>query len=534
MKNAISQNFILQFEQSVKNNWDSVAVREFPGKSITYKELAESIEALHAFWAECGLKKGDKIAICARNSCRWVELYMAIVTAGYVAVLLPATSSVNSIKLLLAHSDSRFLYVDSDIVSNQNDTSSLGVEYLVHIDNSFVPKCCNESSPERLSFASIFPDDICTLVYTSGSSGIPKGCMLSVKNITANFYSYDNPFVRDELFQIDTVLPFSHVFGLIGFVILPLCFGAQDVIMTSSPTPANICTMMAHFKPAFFSTVPLVLLKVIEYIIGKSIEEEMAEDYSDKVCGYYKALKEKVQKALGGNINVFYSGGASMPLSLELFLNERIGIPCISGYGLSESGLITAVSLSQSFRSSGKIHPHNEVRIVSENSDSLPGEIQVKGDNVFVGYYKNDAATLAAFTVDGWFHTGDLGYIDQDGFLYITGRCKHILLTSNGENIYPEDIETYMNASPYVNESILVQRGEKLHAIVVPNREKAKADSLETEALNREIDKVVREASKRIPDFTIISSFELRDEPLERTPKGSLKRYLYSDGIKEN
>lgn len=224
-----------------------------------------------------------------------------------------------------------------------------------------------------------------------------------------------------------------------------------------------------------------------------------------------------------------------MSIDLEQRLIHTLQLPFVTGYGTTECGPLSAGIVGKYQRGScGRILDKNVIRIAGDGVSSIEGEVQIKGDNVFAGYYKDINATKAAFTEDGWFKTGDLGYIDGEGNLFITGRCKDMLLTSNGENIYPEEVEPIVNASPYVKESILVQRGEKLYAIVVPDREQAEADGLDAEGLNKKIDEAVREASKKLPGFTIISGFEQRDEPLERTPKGSLKRYLYSDGIKEN
>lgn len=518
------ENFIALFEKSLKENTKKAAFIEYHGDSVTYEVLAKRINAYHNHWREIGLSKGDKIAICGKNSCRWAELYLAIVSGGYVAVLFPTDLPFDSYTRLLSFSDCRCLYCDDDLLSFAKTNKKIGIEFVYNIRSTIFSLESKKPSLVNLEFAKVSPEDLCTILFTTGSTGFPKGCMLSVRNISFGLETHDHPFAADEDNYVNLFLPFYHIFGLTGMLILPVCFGAQSIILTQPPTPQNICSILQRYKPLFISVVPFIIKKLIEYIYKCPIEEIILEGEKQ---GSFKEIRDKFVKELGGNIQVIYSGGTAMPPDVESFLCKKIQFPCISGYGLSETGCITQVSLSQSFRSCGTIHPDCHVRILSNNPHSVPGEIQVFGDNVFLGYYKNDTATRSAFTSDKWFHTGDLGVFDEYGFLYIVGRCKDIIITSNGENIYPGDIEYELNLNPYIKESLLTKKEDKLHAIIVIDRNQVKIDNISDIEVLRQIEISIAKANNLLPGFSFISSYSLRNEFLERTEKGELKRMFF-------
>lgn len=548
-------NFIKLFEHSVKENWNSIALTDYPGESRTYKEMAYSISSLHLYWKSIGLNQGDKIAICASNSSNWVITYFAIVTGGYIAVVIPRNITIEELTLLVDHSDSILLYTTKDIslsLSLDNlpkvlAVFEIGTNSLLYVgyqeQNKKLSSCpelvSHKISQDEINYYGNSADEFCTLLYTSGSTGQPKGVMLSSLNISDVVGIFDWFSAADgEKIHVNTVLPFYHVFGLMVEVIPALCRGMQFVILTLPCSPENICSVMSRYRPKYMITVPIVLQNTVEYILNdkllNKLDEQSIADWQNH-SEFFSSLRKEIVSSLGGRLELFYCGGAAIDSFYESLIVDKMQIPIVSGYGMTECCIVTVGSLAQKRSSCGIIYHKSDVRIApSSFSSAKQGEIQARGGNVFIGYYKDPEATKAAFTEDGWFKTGDMGYIDEDDNLFITGRCKDMLLTSNGENIYPEEVESTMNASQFVKESILVQRGEKLYAVVVPDREKAEADGLDAEGLNKKIDETVREASKKLPGFTIISGFELRDEPLERTPKGSLKRYLYSDGIKEN
>lgn len=535
MINTVHTNFIEAFKESARQNWDSIALTDYPYSSITYKELASIIKRFHSLWAQKGLRKGDKIGIFASNSTQWAVLYFSIVSGGYTAVLFPSTIPYNVIDQYIYHSDCRILYTDKSEVSSILSISC-SIECIVICNSIYSilnPTGINgDSSTQSICnidfhFGSIEDTDICTILYTSGSLGNPKGVMLNVAMISFIVINYAKELPYQCLNSHVNMLPFFHIFGLVVELIIPLCVG-MNLVVIRDPSQSVIIESLKKFAPQIFFAVPFMIENFVNSIINKGT----AHNYNEKTS--LSLARQRLVELLGGNIKVIFTGGAPLSPELEKVIFEQLNLPVITAYGSSETGLVALGKVGNHVKgSTGQVMTKENVRIFS-SFDGLFGEIQIKNINIFSGYYKDSMATKGAFTDDGWFKTGDLGYIDEEGNLFVTGRCKDMLLTSNGENVYPAEIEETMNAFPYVKESILVQRDEKLYAIVVPDREKVEADGLTAEALNKKIDEAVREASKKLPGFTIISGFELRDEPLERTPKGSLKRYLYSDGIKEN
>lgn len=549
-KIMVDKSFTQVLEGTVKQKWNCLVISEYPGKSLKYRDLARDIATIQNFLKKNGATKGTKIAICARNSANWISLYFAITISGFVAVLLPTNLSASDLVYLVNFSDCDFLFVDKDN-DMLNRLNNFNVPLCIFDIESLLPITTQEivSNNEQdiafdilrnqvkirrdeVKYCGSEPDDVCTIVYTSGSTTSPKGVMLSERNISSHLHCfYECTYAEGEKCHVNAVLPFSHIFGLLVDAILPVCFGIRIAILRLQQTGQNISAISLKYKPKYFLTVPIVVEQLLNYHIGKELDDLkdliITGRLDEKsITSHYINLGKKVREGLGGKFNLFYSGGASLSGHL-IELLRRLQIPIISGYGTTECGFVT-IGVAPDKHSSGKIYESVNITIDSKNEYEVPGEILIKGDNVFKGYYKNQSATKAVFTEDGWFKTGDLGYIDEEGNLFVTGRCKDMLLTSNGVNIYPEDIEVAMNASLYIKESILVQRGEKLYAIVVPDREKVEADGLDAEGLNKKIDEAVREASKKLPGFTIISGYELHVKPLERTPKGSLKRYLYS------
>lgn len=530
IKESIS--FIRRIEQAINNSTSSVALVNYPDKSHTYGQMALAIEGLTNILRTRGLQKGDKVAICAKNSIYWVEAYLAVVIGGYVAVVLPNNLQPKDVLLLLEHADCDAIFAESDTVEELSKKISIvfdiDFESLLFSSTDKVVPCGSLSLDEdnHVCFPDRDLDDVCTIMYTSGSMGAPKGSMITCRNLCYQMTLLSGWMCNYQRSRCQIVfLPFSHIFGLLNDVLAPICMEKELIIVGTNTSSRSILDAFQTYKPSILFIVPSLVDYIVRCVEGQYLSGDITSFDNQRV----------IAKAFGGNMDLIVAGGVSMSQELEQRFIHDLKIPLVTGYGSTESGPIS-VGIEGKYveGSCGVIWDKEVVRIEQHKDSDISGEVQIKGDNVFAGYYKDINATKAAFTEDGWFKTGDLGYIDDVGNLFITGRCKDMLLTSNGENIYPEEVEAIVNASPYVKESILVQRGEKLYAIVVPDREKVEADGLTAEGLNKKVDEVVREASKKLPGFTIISGFELRDEPLERTPKGSLKRYLYSDGIKEN
>lgn len=539
--------FIKLFEKSLKSNWNAIAVTDYDEKrNITYGSLAIKIEQLHSFWKTLGLHEGDKIAICANNSSSWVTVFMAIVTGGYVAVLLQTNYELEDNIRLINHSDSKLLYaikkdfesIDLNALPNIVSIFDIKTFGTIKCRDSYSQSCRDENISSYLnttdkiqkgviSYPDISKENTCTIIYTSGTTGAPKGVMLSVNYWDINIIKL---WSRNKHIQGDCAIcisPFYHIVGLGADFLSGICKGLR-LITISKLVPANIMMAINEFKPRKIFAPPILLCRFVESFIAqkKSFDENSTQDCAE--------LKEHLLQALGGNIESFTAGGTPMDAKIESLLLDKLNFPLLTAYGLTECGLNSmGIIGKQKARSCGTIFDENLYRIKSEDPENIPGEVQFK-NNIYSGYYKNPIATAATTTDDGWFKTGDLGIIDEYKNLFITGRYKSLILTSNAENIYPEEIESLLNASTYILESILVQRGEKIHAIIVLDKEKVVKDKLGEKELLKIIDSNILEANKHLPGFTIISSYELREEPLERTPKGSLKRFLYSEGIKEN
>ncbi len=542
-------NIISLFENSIKNNWSSPALIE-TGTAVSYGELASSIIKLQLFWNTLEVKGGDKIAIVAMNCSNWVDVFFAAISSGIVVVIIQPFLESTTIQTLLNHSESRLVYCDREVYERIH-TENVQIDAFIDIhtfdvlksnewifnlnervDDGFLLKYPNGLLRQDVSFSLPKGSDVCTIIYSSGTTGLPKGIMMSYdffnSHIAKLFIKY--PYIEGG--RTICINPFSHIYGLAVDLIASLCTG-ESLVIVRNPSVEHLIGLITKYKPNKLFSVPTILHSIIENVCN-DINKDHFSDCSllDNTDEQLLRIKTRLAFIFGDRFSAFVVGGAAVSETDEALLIKQLDFPVVSAYASSECGII-------SLGESGKFKRGSCGKLVTqvkfgESSFQNQGRELLVHDDLFSGYFKDPTLTKAMYTADGWFKTGDLGYIDDEGNLFITGRCKDMLLTSNGENIYPAEIEETMNASPFVKESILVQRGEKLYAIVVPDREKAEADGLDAQGLNKKIDEVVREASKKLPGFTIISSFELRDEPLERTPKGSLKRYLYSDGIKEN
>ena len=548
----IMENFIKKFERSVKLHWSSIALSDYEKSDITYGEMAVKIEKLHILWEEAGFVKGDRIAICSRSSSNWSVLFWAAVTGGYVPVELFNGFMPHDIASLTIHSGSRMLYTEKsifDAMSSQDvscmpavaDIDSFGIlssdrnlEMLSgDLEHLYMDCHPDGMSPDDVSYDDPSMDDLCSLMYTSGSTGNPKGVMITVRNFSWNVETIPGLFPYREGENYVSVLPFAHIFGLMCDCIVPQCLGMHTIILGRPPIPSNVSGIMQEYRPRIFLAVPLILSKFVEYAVGAEIRSEEGKEKLDHWKdnpGYCAMLRSKVLSALGGKIEAFATGGAAIPPEIESLLVFRIAMPFITGYGMTECAPLIAAGKIGSYksRSCGEYVESLQVRIASPDPLHIPGEIQVKGDCVFKGYYNNPDATSAAFTDDGWFRTGDIGTVDADRTLFIAGRCKNMLLSGNGQNIFPEEIEAVLNGLPYVAESIVVQRGSALHAIIVPDRNVEGVEDMDAASLQNIMEGNRKKLNENIPAYSAVSTFEIMYEPFVKTPKGSIKRFLYS------
>ena len=543
-------NFILRFENSVKECWNKAALDDYRTSSVTYGELAADIEKMVLCWRAAGLQKGDKIVINARSSSNWAKVFLAAQVGGFVAVQIFNGFTPDDTVKLVNHSDARLLYTEKAIFDKLDfnalpnilgaiDTKSLELlaardgfaEVYARQDSIFAEAHPAGLKVEDIHYETGSLDDLSAIMYTSGSTGNPKGVMLSNRNLSANIQliPVHFPYRREDNYV--SVLPYAHIFGMVYDMLAPLCYGMHLIVLCIPPVPANLKPAFRQYRPHVFFAVPLILTKLLEDSIGEFIHSKSGtaklEDYQNN-RDFCDALADIFLHALGGNIGLFVTGGAAIPEHFEKLMVEKLRLPFVSGYGMTEAAPTICLGHKGKYKlkECGEyVDEAVELKIDSADGEHIPGEILIRGNVVFQGYYKNPDATRAAFTEDGWFRTGDLGTVDKDRSVFIVGRCKSMILSANGQNIFPEEIEVVLNALPDVGESLIVSRQSKLVALIVPNQNLT-AD-MDAATLKNVMDANLAVLNKKIPGYSQVSSYELRFEPFVKTPKGSIRRFMY-------
>ncbi len=537
--------------QAIKDNWNNLALTDFDGSSFQFRDVARKIAKLHILFECIGIKPGDRIALCGRNSAQWSIAFLASVTYGAVAVPILHDFKADNIHHLVNHSESKLLFADVYTWENLDPDAMTSLKGAILISDYSILLCRNkkiesarhnlnrlfgERYPERFT-----PDDIdyfepaddrlALINYTSGSTGMSKGVMLTYGNLWSNVqFCIDG---LDFLLPGDglvCMLPLAHMFGLMVELLHPFVKGCHVSFLTRTPSPRVIMEAFARVKPKLIVTVPLIIEKIIRTRVFPMLDKPLMKlllnvpVIDDKL---FARIKDKLTEVFGGNLKEIIIGGAGLNKDVEQFL-RRIHFPYTVGYGMTECGPLVAYAPWDIQRegSCGRIVDRMNARIGSTDPAAIPGVLWVKGDNVMQGYYKNPEATAAVFD-DGWMNTGDICTIDSDGFLYIRGRDKNMILGPSGQNIYPEEIEMQLNAMPYIGESLIVERNGKLVALIYPDIENAKRQNMSDSDLANAMKQNVATLNSNLPAYSQIADYKIMSEEFEKTPKRSIKRYLY-------
>lgn len=545
------EHYLKTLENTAKRRWDKPAVCNFEGESFTYGQMSADIERFHIFFEKIGIRECDHIALCAHNSARWAVSFLAI--SSYNAVVVPLLSEFTpeSICNLVDHSESTVLFTNSDIWSKLDITMMPKIRTAVSVndfsllysaDDSIsaafesVPSEFENRHPmgfnrESLHFRIGSQEDVAVINYTSGTTSAPKGVILKAKCFSAMFeYSAPRaPINNDE--GIVSMLPMGHIYGLMFEFLYPLGYGATVYYLGKTPSPTLLLKAMGKVHPFMIATVPLVMEKIYKSSVKPALSKFPVNLLSSIPVVrrlIYRKIGKKLFQAFGGNVRHIIMGGAAINPAVELAF-RRMGLPYCIGYGMTEAAPLLAYEDWRRYKmgSCGKAVTCADVRIDSEDPAHIAGEIQAKGTNICSGYFNNPEASANAFTADGYLHTGDLGIIDKDGNIFIKGRSKSMILSSSGQNIYPEEVEAVINKQQYVSESVVVDRNGKLVALIVLDKDAIRLARLDEEA-EADIPESARVNSNReLPSYSRITKIEVMLKPFEKTPKMSIKRYLY-------
>lgn len=545
------EHYFARLQNAIRLYWDKPAVCNYRGETFSYGQLATQIERFHIFFEACGLKKGDRIAICAKNTARMAVSFLSVNTYETVVVPILSDFTPESVNHLVDHSESQMLFTDSDIWAKLDKSKmplvkaviSVNDFTLLYADNDEVKKAYAAISE---TFASRYPmgftgenvtyntdnwDDLDLINYTSGTTSAPKGVMLTYKALSATIDFGQRYIPSSDKFRMVSMLPMAHMYGLVYEFLYPLCNGTSITFLGKTPSPSLLLSAMHDVRPYLLITVPLVMEKVFKSAIKPVLDKPVMKVLT-RIPGVnsliFKKIREKLLSALGGNLQMIIMGGAPLNPEVEKWF-KRIGLPYTVGYGMTEAAPLLAYEACTSYvpGSCGRSVDCAIVRIDSEDPQHVVGEIQAKGDNVCIGYYKNPEATAAAFTEDGFLKTGDLGVIDAHGNIFIRGRSKSMILSANGQNIYPEEVEAVVNNQDYVVESVVVDRAGKLVALVYLDEDAMKKAGLDEETVADLHETIRINANKALPSYSQLQKVEVVDKPFEKTPKMSIKRFMY-------
>ncbi|MDR2470300.1 MAG: AMP-binding protein [Tannerella sp.] len=550
----MNDRFLQLIELSIKAHWELPALTDYRGRTFHYGDLAHEIARLHLLYQQAGIHKGDRIALVGRNSSRWVISFFSILTYGGVAVPILHDFKPENIHHIVNHSGARILFAaaqnreklsieampDAELFLTLEDGRIFHsripefAETHKQLDALFADKYPDGFTAEQVRFHTEQPDELAVINYTSGTTGFSKGVMLPYRSLWSNTqYAYDRLAFVHAGDNFVSMLPMAHMYGLAFEILNGINKGCHIHFLPRIPNPKSVLENFRQHHPRLIIAVPLIIEKIIRNNIFPLLRHPVIRVlYS--LPGVRQIIRNRICKqlnaAFGGNCFEVVIGGASINREIETFL-RAIGFRYTVGYGMTECGPLIAYEQWDTFKrgSVGRIVDRMEVKIDSSDPEHVTGEIIVRGMNNMLGYYKNPAATADIMLEDGWMRTGDLGTLDRDGFLYIRGRCKTMILGSNGQNIYPEEIESLLNEFPCVVESLVTMRNGLLHALIYPDWEKAKANEMSEEGLTYAIREHLKQVNLRLPSYSKIADIELQRESFEKTPKQSIKRFLYQE-----
>ncbi|NLX40671.1 MAG: long-chain fatty acid--CoA ligase [Bacteroidales bacterium] len=539
------------FEESFKKNWDCPALSDYKGLTLNYRDVARRIAKLHIFFESCDIVKGDKIAICGRNQSNWGVAFLAALTYGAVPVPLLHEFKPANVHNLVNHSDSKILIVGDSIWENLNSAempeveaillmTDISVVYAVdekyihareHLNEMFGKKYPNSFTPANVKYYEDSPNELAMINYTSGTTGFSKGVMLPYRSLYSNllFAKAVHPQLNNTS-NLVSMLPTAHMYGMMFEFLFIMSVGGHTHFLTKLPSPNIILDAMGTIKPDIIIAVPLIIEKIYKRMLAPIISKNRIKlllnlPVIDQMI--QKKILNSIVSAFGGKFKEVIIGGAALNREAEAFF-RRINFPFTVGYGMTECAPIIAYAPWDKTKlySCGKAAPRMEIKIDSKDPKNIPGEIYVRGDNVFLGYYKNKEATEEVLS-NGWLRTGDMGVMDSDGYLFLKGRSKTMILGPSGQNIYPEEIESILNNLPYVVESLVVEDKSLLIALIYPDFDQADEEGLSEEQLLEKLQEGIQIANIELPNYCKLAGVEIVPEEFEKTPKRSIKRFIY-------
>ena len=549
----IQDSFIQLIEQSIRKNWDRSALTDYKGATLQYKDVARKIEKMHILFQHAGIQPGDKIALCGRNSANWGATFLGVITYGAVAVPILHEFKADNVHNIVNHSEARMLFVGDQVWENFNEAAMPHLEGIIELKNfdlvvsrskqlSYAREHLNEEfgkkypcrfRAEQVSYRRESPEELAVINYTSGTTGYSKGVMLPYRSILSNVVHIDNKVGLKAGDRIVSMLPLGHIFGLVFDFLYGITAGAHLWFLTRMPSPKIIAESFTEIRPRIIACVPLIVEKIFKKNILPKVDNKLGKlllnlpIISDKIK---ENIRQQAMEVFGGNFIEIVVGGAPFNAEVEAFL-RKINFPYTIAYGMTECApLICHRRWDEiQYTSCGKTVANMETRVLSDDPTRIPGELVCRGMNTMLGYYKNEKATEETIDKEGWLHTGDMAIKDEQGNIYIKGRCKNMLLTASGQNIYPEEIEARLNNMPFVNESLVILQNNKLIALVYPDNEEAFQQNMNAHQLEEAIENNRIELNSQLPAYAQITRIKLYPEEFEKTAKKSIKRYLYQD-----